>query len=181
MVVDTETVAKIVGALAPILGLIVKHYLEGRARVVSFIGHISKFTLQNNEKTAIHAHSVIVRNTGRKPAHNVRLMHSNLPFDIEIHPPIKHSIERNPDGSGEIILPILVPREQVTISYLYFPPLIWSEINTDVKSNEGFAKLINVIHVPRYSPWILGTLWFFVFFGLYAFTSGLVRLVAPFL
>jgi hypothetical protein len=85
---DPEVIAKVAGpALSLIVGGLVKHYVEARSKVVSFIGHASAFTLQGENPMAIHTHSVVVRNTGRKAAKNVRLIHAVLPINMPfIHP-----------------------------------------------------------------------------------------------
>lgn len=166
MNIDADVVAKVLGPLLSLIfGAVVKRYTEAKSKVVSFIGHVSAFTLQNDERTVVHTHSVVVRNAGEKAAHNVRLVHGVLPVNITIYPPIKHSIERNPDDSGEIVIPVLVPQEQVTVSYLYFPPLLWNQINLSTKSDEGFAKIVNVIPMPQPSKTVLGAVWALMFLG----------------
>ena len=50
-------------------------------------------------------------------------------------------------------MPSLVPREQVTVHYLYFPPLLWADINTYVKSDEGLAKVLTVLPTPQAPAW----------------------------
>ncbi len=166
MNIDADVVAKVLGPLLSLIfGAVVKRYTEAKSKVVSFIGHVSAFTLQNNERTVVHTHSVVVRNAGKKAAHNVRLVHGVLPVNITIYPPIQHSIERNPDDSGEIVIPVLVPQEQVTVSYLYLPPLLWNQINHSTKSDEGFAKIVNVIPMPQPSKTVLGAVWALMFLG----------------
>lgn len=166
MNIDADVIAKVAGPLLSlVLGAVIKHYSEAKSKVVSFIGHVSAFTLQDQERTVVHTHSVVVRNVGRKAAHNVRLAHGVLPINITIYPPVQNSIARNPDGSGEIIVPVLVPQEQVTISYLYFPPLLWNQINLNTKSDEGFAKIVNVIPMPRPSKGVLAVVWLLMFLG----------------
>ena len=166
MNIDPDLIAKVAGpALSLILGALLKNYTEARSKVVSFIGHVSAFILQNEERTVVHTHSVVVRNAGRKAAHNVRLTHGVLPFNVTIYPLVKHSIERNADGSGEIIIPVLVPKEQVTVSYLYFPPLLWNQINLNTKSDEGFAKIINVMPMPQPSKAVIAGVWALMFIG----------------
>ena len=132
---------------------------------MSFIGHASAFTLQGEPPVVIHTHSVIVRNTGRKAAKNVSLTHAVLPLNITVYPPVQYSIERNPEGAGEIVIPVLVAKEQVTVSYLYFPPLLWSQINVSTKSEDGFAKIINAIPMPQPRKSVLALVWFLVFVG----------------
>lgn len=158
------------------IGAILKRYTEARSRVISFIGNVSAFTLQGEPSTTIHTHSVVVRNAGRKAAQNVRLLHHLLPQNITVYPQIKHEVERNADGSGEIVFPVLVPKEQVTVSYLYFPPVLWSHINSSTKSNDGFAKIINVVPTPRPPKVVLGLVWLLMFVGASFIFYWVVRL-----
>ena len=178
MNLDPEIIAKVLGPLLSLLvGGLIKRYTEARSRVVSFIGHASAFTLQGENPAVIHTHSVVVRNTGRKSANNVRLSHAVLPTNITVYPPVQYSIARNPEGAGEIVIPVLVPKEQVTISYLYFPPLLWSQINVNTKSDEGFAKIISVIPVPQPNKAVIAGVWVLVFVGASFLFYWLARLV----
>ncbi len=179
MTIDADTVAKIVGPLLSLLlGAVIKHYSEARAKLVSFIGHVSSFTLQNEQHTVVHTHSVIVINAGRKAAQNVRLSHKVLPPDVTVYPPVQYTIERNPEGAGEILIPVLVQKEQVTISYLYFPPLTWNQVNASTKSDEGFAKILNVIPMPQLNKGVLVAVWALLFVGASFIFYWLTRLLA---
>lgn len=150
MMIDFEAFSKIAGpVLSLVVAALIKHYSEARSKLVSFLGHASSFTLQGEQTSIIHTHAIVVRNAGRKAATNVRLTHATLPMHITIYPPVQHSILRNQDGSGDILIPTLVPKEQITISYLYFPPLLWNQIHINTKSDEGFAKTLNVIPMPQ--------------------------------
>jgi hypothetical protein len=147
---DTDTIAKLAAPFITLIGgALIKHFTETRSRIVSFIGHISSFTLQSEQKMAVFTHSIVVRNTGKKTAKNVRLGHNEFPQNITVFPPIQYSIESNPEGKTEIVIPTLVPKEQVTISYLYFPPVTVDQINSYTKSDDGYAKIINAIPTPQ--------------------------------
>lgn len=163
---DPDVIAKILApVISIIVGAIIKYYAETRSKLVSFIGHVSSFTLQDPQRTVIHTHSVIVRNTGNKSANNVRLSHTVLPPNVTIYPPIQYKIETNPEGNGEIVIPVLVPKEQVTVSYLYFPPLLWNQINFTTKSDEGLARILNVIPMPQPSKFVLTVIWLLMLVG----------------
>lgn len=163
---DTEQILKIGSPIiTTILGALFKYITEARPKVISFIGHVSAFTLQNEQKTQVYTHSVIVRNSGRKTAKNIRIGHHTLPFDFNIYPPVPYSIETNPKGAAEIVIPLLVPKEQITISYLYFPPLTWEHINSYTKSDDGFANIVTIIYTPQLSKLINLTMWLMLFMG----------------
>lgn len=58
------------------------------------------------------------------------------------------------DGGADIVLPTLVPGEQLTISYLYFPPVLWQHVNSSVKSDEGMATSITVLPTIQHARWV---------------------------
>lgn len=178
MTFDVDTFAKVVSPLLSMMvGAVIKHYAEARAKVVYFIGHVSSFTLQDEKHTIVHTHSVVVRNAGRKAAHNVRLAHTVLPPNVTVYPPVQYTIEQNPEGASEIVIPVLVPKEQIIVSYLYFPPLTWNQVNMNTKSDEGFAKILNVIPIPQPHKAILVAGWSLVFVGASFLFYWLVRLL----
>jgi len=81
---------------------------------------------------------------------------SELPAHT-IHPPTQYTIETNPEGNPQIVFPVLVPKQEVTISYLYFPPLYYNQILGNVLSNEGMAKILQIVPTPRPNPFVSWT------------------------
>jgi hypothetical protein len=147
---DIDLIAKIA---APILSLIVaaliKHYLEGKSRLVTYIGHVVAFPNDNAPQT--HMHSVVLQNAGKKSAPNVRVPHG-VPLasvSVQVAPPMHYTFEFSPSGTFEILIPTLAPKEQVTISYLYQEPTVWSQISWLPKSDDGLAELAQAIPAPR--------------------------------
>jgi hypothetical protein len=181
---DSEQLIKLVSpVITLLLGAIIKYYTEEKSKIISYFGHISAFTLQNDQKSEVYSHSIIVSNAGRKSAKNVRVCHQVLPPNIltpniNINPSIQYSIERNPEGAIEIVIPILVPKEQVTISYLYFPPLTVGQINSYTKSDDGLAKIINVIPTPQPSKILRVIVWLLMFVGGSFTLYWIIKLIA---
>jgi hypothetical protein len=83
--------------------------------------------------------------------------------NYNVIPNTRHEIYSIPGGGKEIFLPILVPSEQITLSYLYFPPTTYTDINIYVKSDEGFAQEIKVIPAPSFPSWAEGIMWILLF------------------
>jgi len=125
----------------------------------------------------IHTHAIVVRNTGRETANQVRIGHNVLPDNYQLFPAVPHTIERTEDGIAEIVIPRLVPNEQVTVSYLYVPPLLWSEIHAYTKSDEGFAKALNVLPTPQLHKWLIVLIWSLVFVGVVSVLYLIVDLI----
>ena len=175
--IDVETAAKIASPIVTlVIGAILKHYTEKSPKLLSYIGHVSAFTLQDEMKSSVFTHSVIVRNAGRRAATNVRVGHHFLPINLRIEPQINYKIEVNPEGAAEIVIPTLVPKEQVTISYLYFPPTTWNQINSYTKSDDGYAKIVNVIPMPQPSTYVRWTSWILILIGASFVTYWVLRL-----
>jgi len=118
---------------------------------------------------AIHSHAIVVRNVGKKSAFNVRVGHFASVAAFQLWPPVNHSVATNLNGGWEILIPTLVPYEQVQISYLYLPPLTVNLVNSYIKSDEISAQVINVLPTPQPSPLrkMIGLLLFYL--GLAAF------------
>ncbi len=69
--------------IAIFVGFAINKFLSERERLIAFYGHIASHALdsvvEGKEVTHINTHAVIVRNTGRKTATDVRIRHSILP------------------------------------------------------------------------------------------------------
>ena len=115
----------------------------------------------------IHTHAVVLRNTGRRSATNIRLTHMVLP-DFNIWPALMHSVETLPTGERDIVIPTLVPGQEVTISYLYFPPLTVAQINAGIRHDQGFAQAIPVLLQRQYPRWFNNTAVIFMLVGVIA-------------
>jgi hypothetical protein len=156
MTVDSELVVQIAVPVATLfLGAWINRWFEKRPALTSYFGHVSafKYTLDAGQKMDIYTHSVVLRNAGRKTANNVRLKHATLP-NFQIVPPVDHTVVDLADGAKEILIPTMVPSEQITVSYLYFPPLTYSNVNAGIKSDEGFATQIPVLLQRQYPKWM---------------------------
>ncbi len=170
MVVDWQLATEIAApTLALFVGAGLDRWLERKPKLVTYYGHVSSFTLQNQNpgqsNIALHTHSVVIRNTGKRAAENVRIAHNVLPPNVQIFPAMESRTVNLPGGGGEIIIPRLIPDEQITISYLYFPPLLWNQINTNVRSDSGFAKVLHVLPTPQLSKSVIRILWGLIVLG----------------
>ncbi|MGH8556214.1 MAG: hypothetical protein ACRESZ_01890 [Methylococcales bacterium] len=155
MIIQWQVVATIAAPLiALFVGIWANRRVESRPALISYFGHVSSFryTPPGGQLVIIHTHAVILRNTGRRSATNVRLSHRILP-DFNIWPAVMHHIEDVPSGGRDIVIPTLVPGEQVTLSYLYFPPHTVADVNAGIKHDGGFAQQIPVLLQRQYSRW----------------------------
>lgn len=181
MAITLELIAKLLSPLIVIIGgTIAKHFFEARPKLITYLVHASAIPIHQPQKPTINvnSHSIVVRNTGKKTAHNVRIGHYHLPPSYQIFPPVTHEVVKGPNESAEIVVPTLVPNEQVSISYLYFHPLYWNNINSYAKSDECLAKPINVIPSPQPKKALLYLIWLLVFVGASVLLYWLFLLVA---
>jgi len=167
MTIDWVVVATIA---APIIALFVgaalNRALENRPKLVAHYGHVSGFRTDRAgaQSLQVNTHSVVIRNAGRKSAKNVHVTHNYLP-DFNVYPDVQYETNDLPGGGKELVFPTLIPKEEINISYLYFPPVTYDQIVTHVKSDEGAAKIINVWQVPIMSKKVRGLLWFLMVVG----------------
>lgn len=168
MEIDFGIAAKVLSPiLAAIIATVTKWYLDGRPRLTTYLVHASAIPLpaQQGGAQQVNTHTVVVANTGKKTAHNIRVGHTYLPPSHQVWPPVTHTISTSPSGGAEIHIPTLVPGEQVFISYLYFPPVTWQQVNAYAKSDECMARAITVIPSPQLNKLILAALWAVLFVG----------------
>jgi len=155
MSIDWNIVTTIASPIiALFIGAFLNRAIERRPRLITYLGHVGAHRLnqQDGSSLDVYTHSVVLRNAGSRPATNVRLEHPILP-DFNVLPDIEHEVRDLPGGGREIVFPVLVPKEQVTISYLYFPPTVWNQINGGIKSDAGHAKVLNVLPTQQYPAW----------------------------
>ena len=182
MAVNWDLVSRIVPPLAALfLGKLLDQWLTKRPKIISYLGHASSFVLARADNLRVHTHAIVIRNVGRATASNIRVGHSILP-EIQVHPDVPYVVETLPGGGAELVFPKLVPNEQITINYLYFPPVVWSQINTYTKSDEGSAKILNVISSPQNPKWLNRVIGAILLLGLttliYLLISGAIWLAA---
>lgn len=153
--------------LGAFVGAVIVKRVEGKAELISHWGHVSAFTLRNpgQPPVVIHTHDVVIRNAGRKPANNVRVSHSLLPDQFNINPSVPYTVEQLPAGTKDIVIPKLVPGQQIIISYLYYPPITFDQVNAGIRSDEGFATPVEMELSEKVSAWATAV-------GVIGFTVG---------
>jgi hypothetical protein len=167
--IDIDLALKVTGPIAGGLATkLLSDLIEKRPRLVCFYGHSSGINLPADTATSrpirVHTHSVVVANQGREPATNVRLGHQTLP-SFEIFPDVAFTRSKLPGGTEEILIPALAPKEQVTVNYLYFAPVTYDQINTYVKSDGGFARVLRVLPTPQLPRWMIVIAWCLIAYG----------------
>ena len=194
--IDYDALVKLLAPLlVALVGTWAKRRFEGRPKLVTYLVHAANNPLPqpdlpnpaaaapdpvNARPQAINTHAIVVRNAGQKTAHSVRIDHAFFPFSYSVFPPIHHTLTRQGDGA-EILIPVLVPGEQVTVSYLYFPPVTWDRVSGWVKCDEGMARAVTVIPStppPRAVVWVLRL---FAFVGASVVLYWMLRLLIPWL
>jgi hypothetical protein len=159
-------ISVVIPLLTLVLGAVLNRLIERRAKLTTYLGHASVFEVHPATGVAqhVHTHSIVVTNVGGKAANNVRLSHLQLP-DFYIWPAVPHAVEEVPQGGRDIVIPVMVPGQQITVSYLYFPPTTWNLINAGVRSDEGFAKVLNMLPTRQFSKPINYLIFFLMLVG----------------
>lgn len=149
MDINLDLVAKLLAPVITLIGIIAKKYLEVKPKLVTYLVHSSTISIGDQVRTHFNTHSIVVRNAGKKTANNIRIGHRYLPA-YQIFPQLNHEKLEGSNGSVEILIPTLVPNEQINISYLYFPPFTWDQIHAYCKSDEMTAEYVGI--VPTIPP-----------------------------
>jgi hypothetical protein len=182
--IDYSVVGQIgAGLVLLVAGALLNRFLERRARVVVFYGHIGVFQLQQppalqapNQPPPqppppqfVNTHVVVIRNAGWAAAQNVHITHHQRLGANNIHvsvlPAITHSVIPMPNNTEEILIPTLPAKFQVTVSYLYAPPVTYNVINAAIYSDEGQARVITVLPQVQLKKWLLVILWILLAIG----------------
>jgi len=157
--------------IAPIVtlfvGMFLNHYLEGRAKLIAHYGHVSGFRSHqspNGQILEVNTHSVVIRNTSNAAVHNISVTHNHLP-EFSVFPDIRYSVNDLPGGGKEILFPMLTAKEQASITYLYFPPITYNQIRTNIRAENSSVKIINVWQVPTLSKKAIYFVWFMMISG----------------
>ena len=168
--------------LTALIGWVSKQYLEARPNLVTYLVHASAIPLNDERETIVNTHSIVVRNVGKRTATNVRIGHNNLPPSFQVFPPIPYTVTKGHKDSAEILIPTMVPDEQISVSYLYFPGLTWHNVNSYTKADHGFAEIINNIPSKGPSKILVSLFWGFAFLGastvLYTLARWAIHLVS---
>ncbi len=112
----------------------------------------------------LRSHSLLLVNVGRADAFQVRISHHTLPaFEFlypkkfSVSPDFRYEVQPAATGGADIVIPVLASQQQITITYLYRPPLTLEQIHGEIGSKAGAAKQVGVLPVAEY-PWWLGFL-----------------------
>ncbi|AHE65799.1 TPA: hypothetical protein RG395_003000 [Legionella pneumophila] len=162
---DLSIIINTIATLATVfISFVLSKYLYNRAKLVTYCLHASAHKIKD-PAGIINTHAIVIRNAGRIAAKNVRVGHYVFPeLSCTVTPPIEYE-KKEIEGGTELIFPTLVPQEQIVISYLYFPPITIRDVNTYVKSDEGFAKILNIIPSPKLPGWLEKILYILLFIG----------------
>jgi len=170
------------------VGGLLNRIVERRSRLIVFYGHIGTLQLAappsappGSPPARIHTHTVVIGNDGGLPAHNVRVPHQGSLAAANIHvyidPGVNYSVQTLPGGEEEILFPLLVSKQYVTISYLYFPPTTFHTINLPIRSDEGFAQQVYVLPAAHPPPrWLSVALFALALIGLATVAYGIFEL-----
>jgi hypothetical protein len=180
MDVNWDLVVKVaVPIITLCLGIVINRILENKEKLVVHLGHAASHKLEKNDEqpqVIVNTHSVVLKNNGNKSALNVRLGHNQLP-NVNVFPDIEYEIKDLPGGGKEIIFPVITPKKEITISYLYYEPTRWQNINTHFESDEGPAKAVPVLLQKQPKPIVLKFVAFLMIVGAISSIYILIELV----
>lgn len=166
---DWDLTIKIIGPLlGTAVGVWIKTWAEKRPRVVAFVQHVGAVRLEGVGDVPamfVGTHTVVLRNSGGKKAENLRLGHQQLPA-FRIAPDIEYKVVPLAGGGLEIQIPLLIPKKQISITYLYTAPLQWTGVNTHLETDEGPIRVLNVLPTVPPPKWLIASVWSLALVGI---------------
>jgi hypothetical protein len=154
--IDWGIVAEILKVVLGVsVGVVATYVLERRVRLIAYFGHIAEFNVAiDPTKPAgrIHTHNLIIENQGRATAHNVKVSQAYATNNIHVRPDIPYSKNTLPGGGEELVFDRLSPKEQIYISYLYVPPLLWHQFQHRVTCDETVGRFVPMQLNPVLTP-----------------------------
>lgn len=83
------------------------------------------------------------------------MTHAYLPDEFNINPSIPYSVEKLPDGQKDILIPSLVSKQQITVSYLYYPPTTVNQIHAGIRCDQGIATPVEMEVSEKMPKWTI--------------------------
>jgi len=148
-----------------LITFIVQRAFDRRARLVTYYGHTSIHHVSLEKPMTVHTHSLVIRNVGNASATNVRVSHRLNPLNVYVDPPCPYRREPVANAGDDLVFEKLVPGQLLSISYLYYPPVVFSQFGHSVRSDEGFAKVVSVLPQQQAGKRVTITLGFLVIIG----------------
>lgn len=170
--IDWAIVAGIAGPLVVFfLGVLGNRLYESKQRLVVYLTNFANFTIRSDKSGVDDIHlrtfSLVIRNAGRRATNSVKIGHHWLPKDVTIFPAIPHHIDNSaPGNASEVQIDQLVSGEQITISYLLWDVVQPAEVISYVKSDDGQARVLDVLPTPQLPKWTQRLLWILIFIGI---------------
>lgn len=177
MAIDWNLVATVAVPISCLfLGAVINRQFEKRPVIVSFFGHASSFGVNSDDGTSlvVNTHTVVIRNVGKRSATNLRMSHLTLP-NVNVFPQIPYHREDLPGGAIDLVFPTVVPGQQITVSYLYFAPLLVTGVNVGIKHDDGFGKAISVILQRQYPSWLIRVAGWSAIIGAVTVVYGVIK------
>lgn len=157
---DLELFLKISGILfTGVFAIVVDRLIRPKPKLVHYVLHPTSVLLKSDQGSEaesifqVNTHSIVIRNVGRKVAEEVSVGHHMLP-NYRVYPDTYFNEVELSQGGIELVFPKLRPKEQLTITYLYYPPNNYVDVHSYVKHNDGFSREIPVLPAQQYSKWI---------------------------
>ena len=167
----------IITVLGTLLAVYLAYWLTGKPRLYVYSPLSTGFQLpppqEGSQPFSIKAGQVIVQNAGRKSANKLQLVAQAgwQPWGYTIVPNIDHEVRQGPKGAWLMEIPYLGPGETVTVQILNGPTI------ETVRSLEGPAKMVPVIHQRVYPKWFNALALALILIGLVTCVYGMSRLV----
>lgn len=181
-----QTYAKeIVSLLIPVVLAVGGYYFRPRTKLRWSVSHNSVMLVDEAYKTDdgkeerrdvdVRFRRIFLENAGRAPAKNIEVVFNWRPRKINLWPQRIYSEAINPEGRFIVSLPNMATKEFVGIDLFSIRGEVPDVVN--IRSEEGFAKEVQMRPQIVYSNWVNGSVLALMFLGAMAFVYLLITAI----
>lgn len=170
----------ITGVVSLIVGYILHKLTTRQAELVYYTSHAQWVTLppigDAQAVGPIGTFALFLWNPGKAPAKDVHVGHYLLPAN-NVFPDIPRETVALPGGGQAMKFPVIPPKTQVSISYLYFGVMTVEQIISYVGWEGGTAKRLPVILQRVWPKWYVTSMWVLFLAGVWVLLNGILSLI----
>ena len=165
-IISAEGAAATLSVLGTFIAVFVAQWLKGGVKLIVFSPNSTTFKIRptdpNQQELVVSSGQIVVQNEGRRSATDVQIASRPglPPAGYVLIPSIVHTVEQGPQGEWILKVPYLGPKENLAVQLLNGPVI------DSVRSSEGSAKYVDVMHQRVYPTWLNVTVVGLIIWGL---------------
>lgn len=152
-IISADGAAATLSVLGTLIAVFVTQWLKGGVKLIVFSPNSTNFKIRpadpDLQEFIVNSGQIVVQNEGRRSATDVQITSRPglPPAGYVLIPSIVHTVEQGPQGEWVLKVPYLGPKGNLAVQLLNGPVI------DSVRSSEGSAKYVEVMHQRVYPTW----------------------------